>query len=152
MLDFTGLRFEGNVDVDTQWNVIGRNSVKLFRFSHHHLAELVEVHGSRTVLIQLFKDSLQFLVRKRSQQLRDETSEGFCSDVAKTFLVINPECILEFSLHGLHIRILHQECSTKLTEFPDFDLSRTILIDLLKEILEFLLSGTETHGSHDLSK
>ena len=34
----------------------------LLRLGHHHLAELVKVHGARAVLIELLKDAFDFLV------------------------------------------------------------------------------------------
>ena len=36
---------------------------------HHHLAELIKVHGAGTVLVELLKDSLKLLVSERGQQL-----------------------------------------------------------------------------------
>ena len=36
---------------------------------HHHLAELVEVHGPAAVLVELLQDALQLLVSEGSQQL-----------------------------------------------------------------------------------
>ena len=37
----------------------------LFRFVHHHLTELVKVHGSGTVLIKLLNNTVQFLIYNR---------------------------------------------------------------------------------------
>ena len=56
---------------------------------HHHLAELIEVHRARTILIELLKDSLKLLVGERRQQLRDQTPQGVGGDVAQTLLVIH---------------------------------------------------------------
>merc|ERR1711875_178106 len=104
--------------------------VLLLWLCHHHLTELIKVHGSRTIFIKFLKNTFYFLFSERCEEFSNQSSECFCGDVAKTLLVINPESILEFPLHGLHVRILHQECGTKLTKFPKLNLIRTILINL----------------------
>ena len=58
--------------------------------SHHHLAELVEVHGAGAVLVQLLQDSLQLLVLEGSKQLRDETPQGVCRYEPLALCVIQP--------------------------------------------------------------
>lgn len=63
-----------------------------------------------------------------------------------------PESVFEFSLHGLHVRVLNQESGTELAELSKLNLPRAILIDLSQQVLEFLLSWSEAHGPHDLSK
>ena len=70
----------------------------------------------------------------------------------KTPGIFLPECILQLPLHGLHVRILNQKCGTKLAELSKLNLTRTILINLCKELFKFILSWSEAHGSHDLSK
>merc|ERR1711982_76587 len=126
--------------------------VLLLWLCHHHLTELIKVHGSRTIFIKFLKNTLKFLFSKRCEEFSNQSSKCLCCDVAKTLLVINPESILEFPLHGLHVRILHQECGTRLAELSKFNLTRTILINLCKEFLKLFLSRSEPHGSHDLSK
>merc|ERR1719347_489902 len=49
-------------------------------------------------------------------------------------------------------RILHQEGSAQLAEFSELNFSAAVFINLLEEILEFLLCGSESHGTHDLSQ
>merc|ERR1719370_592550 len=63
-----------------------------------------------------------------------------------------PECVLQLPLHGLHVRVLDQEGGTELTELSNLNLTRAILVDLLKERLQLLLRGTEAHGPHDLAE
>ena len=46
---------------------------KSLRLGHHHLAELVKVHGARAVLVELLEDALQLLLGEGGQQLGDET-------------------------------------------------------------------------------
>merc|ERR1712243_224498 len=89
---------------------------------------------------------------ERSKEFSNQSSKCLCGDISKTLLVINPESILEFPLHGLHVRILYQECGTKLAELSKLNLTRTILINLCKEFFKFILSRSEPHGSHDLSQ
>merc|ERR1719336_949546 len=96
--------------------------------------------------------ALKFFLSERSQKFTNKASRGFSCDVAKTFLVIYPEGILQFSLHGLHIWILNQEGGAELTELGKLNLTRTILVNLKKKFLQLLLSGSEAHGSHDLTK
>merc|ERR1712011_59861 len=99
----------------------------LFRLSHHHFTKFIKVHRSRTVLIKFFKNSLKFFLSERSQKFTNKASKSFSCDVAKTFLVIYPEGILQFSLHGLHVWVLNQEGGAELTELSKLNLSGTIL-------------------------
>merc|ERR1719315_416371 len=126
--------------------------LELLWLCHHHLTELIKVHGSRTIFIKLLKNTLKFLFCERSKEFSNQSSKCLCSDVAKTLLVINPESILQFPLHGLHVRILYQECGTKLAELSKLNLTRAILINLRKKFFKLFLSRSEPHGSHDLSK
>ena len=63
-----------------------------------------------------------------------------------------PEGIFELPLHGLHVRVLHQEGGAQLTELPKLDLSGSVLVNLEKKLLELVLCGSETHGPHDLAE
>merc|ERR1719334_1687694 len=69
--------------------------------------------------------------------------KGVGGDVTQALLVIHPECILELSLHCLHVWVLHEEGGTQLAELPELYFSGTILIDLLEEVLELLLLRVE---------
>ena len=40
--------------------------------AHHHLAELVKVHGAGAVLVDLLDDAVQVLLRQPGVQLRDD--------------------------------------------------------------------------------
>merc|ERR1719147_255767 len=122
------------------------------RLGHHHFTEFIKVHGSGAVFIKFLKDSLKLFLGERSEKFTDESSKSVCGDVAKTLLVIYPESVFEFPLHGLHVGILNQECGAQLTEFSELNFSGTILINFKKKILELLLCGSESHGSHDLTK
>ena len=59
--------------------------------AHHHLTELVKVHGSGTVLVQLLQDALQLFLGEGGKQFTDQASQGVGGDVAQTLLVIYPE-------------------------------------------------------------
>ena len=70
----------------------------LLRLSHHHFTKLIEIHGSRTVFVELLEDSLQFLLCERRQELTDQASQRLGGDVAVTLLVVYPattKCSLE---------------------------------------------------------
>ena len=62
----------------------------LLRLSHHHFTKLIEIHGSRTVFVELLEDSLQFLLCERRQELTDQPSQRLGGDVAVTLLVVYP--------------------------------------------------------------
>ena len=63
-----------------------------------------------------------------------------------------PESVLELPLHGLDVRVLHQEGGTQLTELSKLNLSGAVLVNLEQQLLELLLSGSEAHGPHDLAQ
>ena len=63
----------------------------LLRLGHHHLAELVKVHGAGAVFVELLQDALQLLISQGGQQLSYQTSKSLGGDVAQALLVINPE-------------------------------------------------------------
>ena len=58
---------------------------------HHHLAELVKVHGPGPVLVKLLDDAVQLVVGEGRQQLGDEPAQGFHGDESLTCLVVDPE-------------------------------------------------------------
>ena len=57
---------------------------------HHHLAELIEVHGAGAVLVKLLQDPLQLLLGEGGQQLGDEAPQGVRADEPLALLVIKP--------------------------------------------------------------
>ena len=65
------------------------------RIAHHHLAELIKVHGARTILIQFFNDSIEFIRCEGCQQFADKASEGVGGDVALALLVVDSETFLK---------------------------------------------------------
>ena len=67
------------------------HSVSPVRLGHHHLAELIKVHGPGSVLIQFLDDSLQLLVSERSQELPDQSPQGLSGDEALALLVVDSE-------------------------------------------------------------
>ena len=62
----------------------------VLRLGHHHLAELIEVHGAGAVLVQLLQDPLQLLLSEGGQQLGDEAPQGVHADEPLALLVIKP--------------------------------------------------------------
>ena len=63
----------------------------LLGLGHHHLAELIKVHGAGAVLVELLQDALQLLLRERGEELSDETTQGLGGDVAQALLVVDSE-------------------------------------------------------------
>ena len=64
-------------------------SVSSVRLGHHHLTELVEVHGAGTVLVQLLNNAVQLVWREGCQQFADKASESLGVDVALALLVVD---------------------------------------------------------------
>merc|ERR1711917_96405 len=119
----------------------------LFRLSHHHLAELVKVHGAAAVLVQLLNDAVQFFICERGQELPDESSQCLGGDVAQPLLVVDPEGVLEFSLHGLDVGVLHQEGGAQLTKFTKLDLTGPVLVKVVggQKLLLLRVEQVEAH-------
>ena len=136
----------------SDYNLSFQLLISAVRLGHHHLAELVEVHRAGAVFVQLLDDSLQLLVGERSQELPDESPESLGGDEALTLLVVDPEGVLQLFLHGLNVRILHQEGGTQLTELGELNLAGAVFVDLVDEVDQLLLGGSEAHGPHDLSQ
>ena len=65
---------------------------------------------------------------------------------------ILPESIFKLPLHGLHVRVLHQEGGAQLAELGKLDFAGTILVNFEKKFLELILCGSEAHGPHDLAE
>ena len=65
------------------------DSLLSLRLGHHHLAELVKVHGSGSVLVQLVDDSIQLLVAQRGEKFSNERPQCFVSDVSQALLVVD---------------------------------------------------------------
>merc|ERR1712071_635886 len=127
-------------------------SLKLFSFCHHHFTKFIKVHGSRTVFVKFLKNALNLFLSKRSKKLSDDFSQSVISDEALALPVVQLESILQFLLHLLQRRILHKEGCTKLAKFSELNFSRSIFINLMEKISKFFFSGSESHGSHDLTK
>merc|ERR550519_70250 len=123
--------------------------MNLLWFTDHHLAEFVKVHAARAILIQFLNDGLQ-LRSLHVKHLSNQSSQGVSCDESLTLLVIKPECILQFPLHGLNIGILNKKECAKLAKLSELNLPRTVLINLLEDVHELLLAGTEPHGAEHL--
>merc|ERR1712226_600187 len=67
-------------------------------------------------------------------------------------LVVDPEGVLQLLLHGLYVGVLHQEGGAQLAELPKLDLSGPVLIDLMQQVGQLLLGGTEAHRPHDVTQ
>ena len=65
--------------------------ISLLLASHHHLAELVKVHGPGAVLVQFLDDAVKLLVSEGGEQLSDERPQGVVGDEALALLVVDPE-------------------------------------------------------------
>merc|ERR1712172_134504 len=128
------------------------NKLLIAILTGHHLAEFIKVHGSGAIFIELINDAIKLLVSEGGEQLSDQASEGLVGDEALVVLVVQPESVLELPLHGLDVRILHQEGGTQLTELSKLNLSGAVLVNLEQQLLELLLGGSEAHGPHDLAQ
>ena len=62
--------------------------------THHHLTELVKVHGAGAILVQLVNDPVQLLLGERLQQLRDQPPQGVHSDEPFSIFVVDPENLI----------------------------------------------------------
>ena len=122
----------------------------VLRLAHHHLAELVEVHGAAAVLVQLGDDPVQLLVGEGTEELGDEGPEGVHGDEALPVLVVDPEGVLQLPLQGVDVGVLHQELGAELAELGKLDLAGAVLVDLGQDVHQLLLAGPEPHGSQDL--
>ena len=78
-------------------------NISVLRLAHHHLAELVEVHGAAPILVQLGDNPIQLLVGERAEQLGNEGPEGVHGDEALPVLVVDPEGVLQLPLHGVDV-------------------------------------------------
>ena len=56
-------------------------------------------------------------------------------------LVVDSEGLLQLGLHGVLVRLLHEELGAQLAELGELDLAGTVLIDLLEDVIELLLRG-----------
>merc|ERR1712110_87483 len=83
------------------------------------------------------------------EQLGDEASECVHSDESLPILVINPESVLQFPLHGLNVRVLHEELGAELTELCELDLPGPVLVNFGQDVHKLLLAGSEAHGAKD---
>ena len=65
--------------------------ISLLLASHHHLTELVKVHGPGAVLVQFLDDAVELLVSEGGEQLPNERPQGVIGDEALALLVVDPE-------------------------------------------------------------
>merc|ERR1719384_1952856 len=123
-----------------------------FRLGHHHLAELIKVHGSGAVLVQFLNDSFQLLVCQRGEQLSNQAPERLGGDESLALLVVHPEGVLQLLLHCLHVGVLDQEGGAQLAELTKLNLAGTVLVDLMEELSQLLLRWPEAHCPHDVAE
>merc|ERR1711994_285503 len=119
---------------------------------HHHFTELVEIHGAGSILVQFLNDSFELLISQGSKQFTNQGPQGLGCDEALALLVVDPEGVLQFLLHRLHVRVLDQEGGTQLAELTEFNLSRAILVNLVQKFSQLLLRRPESHRPHDVTK
>ena len=58
-----------------------RSSSLSISLAHHHLAELVKVHGAGAVLVDLLDDAVEVLFRESGVQLSDDLPKLGCYSV-----------------------------------------------------------------------
>ena len=84
--------------------------------AHHHLTELVKVHGARAVLVDFIDNAVQVLWGQPGVKLGDDLPELSGGDEALALLVVDPEGLFELSLHGLLVGLLNQELGAELEQ------------------------------------
>ena len=99
--------------------------VNIFQFSCH-FTELVEVHGTAPILVQLGDDPIQLLTGEGAELLGNEGPEGVHGDKALPVLVIDPEGVLQL-IDGVDVGVLHQELSAQLAELGQLDLQVSLM-------------------------
>merc|ERR1712112_355808 len=120
---------------------------ELFAFCHHHFTKFIKVHGTRSIFIKFLKNTHNFFFCKRGKKLGDDFSQCIVGDESLTLPIIQLEGIFQLFLHFFQWRILNKESCTKLVK-----LSGSIFINFMEKVSKLLLSWSEAHGSHDLSK
>ena len=112
----------------------GLSSSKLLsKLPHHHLLELVEVHGPRPILVHLLHDVVEVLLSQGAVNLPQDVFQHiicdeslalkkrtlkhlFCQflsplpDKPTDLFVVNPESLLQFLLHLFLIVLYHELC------------------------------------------
>ena len=66
------------------------NQFLLLRRAHHHLAELVKVHGAAAVLVELLDDAVQLFLREGGQQLANQATQRLHRDETLASSVVDP--------------------------------------------------------------
>ena len=105
--------------------------------------ELVKVHGSGAVLVHLLDDVVQVVLCQGGVNLPEDLLKHLVGDEALALLVVDPERVLQLSLHRLHVGVLDQEGGAELAELADLNLAGAVLVDLLEDVAELLLRGPE---------
>ena len=121
-----------------------------FLLGHHHLAELVKVHGARSVLVDFLDDAVEVVGGQPGVELGDDLAELAGGDEAGAVAIVHPEGLLQLGLHRLLVGLLDEELGAELAELPELDLAGAVLVDLLEDLLELLLGGSEAHGAEDV--
>ena len=62
----------------------------LLRCAHHHLAELIKVHGAATILIQLLNDPVQLVISEGGEQLPNQPPQRVHRDETLPLSVVDP--------------------------------------------------------------
>jgi len=118
--------------------------------AHHHLTELVKVHGTTSILVNLIDDAVEILRGQPRVQFGDDLPQLAGGDEAGAVFVVHPERLLQFGLHSLLVRFFDQEFGAQLAKFAKLDLAGAVFVDLLQDFLELLLRRAETHGAEDV--
>jgi len=118
--------------------------------AHHHLAELVKVHGSRSVLVNFVNDAVEIFRGEPGIQLGNDFAQLAGGDESGAVLVVDAEGLLQLGLHGLLVGLLDQELGAQLAKLSKLNLAGSVLVDFLQDLLQLLLAGPEAHGSEDV--
>merc|ERR1719186_1026165 len=124
----------------------------VLRSTHHHLTELIKVHGAGSILVQLINDPVQLLLAQRLQQLRDQPPQRVHRDEPLPIFVVDSESCFELPLEGLNVWVLNEELGAELTEFCKLNFSGSVFVDLFQDCLQLFRARPESHRSENLVK
>ena len=138
--------------------------------SHHHLLELIKVHGAWAILVHLLNDVIQVILCQGRVDLSEDLLQHLIGDEPLPLLVVDPEGLLKLLLHLLLIILNHKLGGNlqgdifiiNILIFLDFDIlcshltkhherefSRLLLVDLRGVVVHIWLVDLHTHALED---
>ncbi|GMT13885.1 hypothetical protein PFISCL1PPCAC_5182, partial [Pristionchus fissidentatus] len=115
----------------------------------HHLHELFEVDGSGAVSVDLSDHLVELLLGDVVVKGAQDVAQVGHVDVAVALLIIQSECLSQLVFQSRVILTSDDEVGHHGSELLELDLTRTIGIELLDELLEIALLEGLSHRSED---